>query len=257
MRMVAVVLAGGSGQRFGAEVPKQLLRLDGRTLIEHCVAAFDEAPGVDEVLLVMPPGRIAEGEKLVDGAGFGKVAAVIEGGITRPDSTRRAIAAISSRMEAANASGPGGSDCGVLLHDAARPLVDQRIIADCVDALRDADAVGVTVPTSDTIVVASDGLMTRMPRRDSLLRCQTPQAFRLSVIARAHELARADPDFSPTDDCGVVLRYLPEVPVRVVEGSEHNIKVTYPRDLAIAEILLKTLDGRDGRAPGVSSAAPA
>jgi 2-C-methyl-D-erythritol 4-phosphate cytidylyltransferase len=245
MRMVAVVLAGGSGQRFGAEVPKQLLRLDGRTLIEHCVAAFEQAPGVDEILVVMPPGRIAEAEKLlagVDGPGYRKVSAVIEGGIGRPDSTRRAIAAVSARQAE-------GGDCGVLLHDAARPLVDQRIIADCVSALRDADAAGVTVPASDTIVVASDGVMTGMPRRDHLLRCQTPQAFRLSVIARAHELARADPDFTPTDDCGVVLRYLPEVPVRVVAGSEHNIKITYPRDLAIAEVLLKTGD--------VSSAAPA
>jgi 2-C-methyl-D-erythritol 4-phosphate cytidylyltransferase len=249
MRMVAVVLAGGSGQRFGAGVPKQLLRLGGRTLIEHCVAAFDQAPGVDEILVVMPPGRTADAENLLGGAGpagragYPKVAAVIEGGIARPDSTRRAIAAIRARYD---------GDCGVLLHDAARPLVDQRIIADCVRALQDADAVGVTVPASDTIVVASDGVMTGMPRRDSLLRCQTPQAFRLSVIARAHELAQADPDFTPTDDCGVVLRYLPEVPVRVVPGSEHNIKVTYPRDLAIAEVLLKA-----GDASGLSSAAPA
>jgi 2-C-methyl-D-erythritol 4-phosphate cytidylyltransferase len=246
MRMVAVVLAGGSGQRFGAGVPKQLVRLDGRTLIEHCVAAFDQAPGVDEVLVVMPPGRTADAGKLLassGGAGYRKVAAVIEGGTGRPDSARQAIAAIRARLP------EGEADCGVLLHDAARPLVDQRIIADCVSALRDADAVGVAVPTSDTIVVASDGVMTRMPRRESLLRCQTPQAFRLSVIARAHELAGADPDFTPTDDCGVVLRYLPEVPIRVVAGSEHNIKVTYPRDLAIAEVLLKTGD--------VSSAAPA
>jgi 2-C-methyl-D-erythritol 4-phosphate cytidylyltransferase len=260
MRMVAVVLAGGLGQRFGAEVPKQLLRLDGRTLIEHCVAAFDQAPGVDEILVVMPPGRTADAEKLlasaggVDGPGYRKVTGVIEGGVARPDSTRRAIAAISAR-QAGRAD--QDSDCGVLLHDAARPLVDQRIIADCVRALRDADAVGVTVPASDTIVVATDGVMTGMPRRDSLLRCQTPQAFRLSVIARAHELARADPEFIPTDDCGVVLRYLPEVPVRVVAGSEHNIKVTYPRDLAIAEVLLKTDGAAGGRAPGVSSAAPA
>ena len=74
MRMVAVVLAGGAGLRFGADVPKQLLRLDGRTLIEHCVAAFDEAPGVDEVLVVMPPGHIREAEKLLDAGGFGNFA---------------------------------------------------------------------------------------------------------------------------------------------------------------------------------------
>jgi len=238
MRMVAVVLAGGSGLRFGADVPKQLLRLDGRTLIEHCVAAFDEAPGVAEVLVVMPAAHLGDAAKLLDSGGFGKLAGIIEGGSTRPGSTRRAIAAIGARMAA-----EGTGDCGVLLHDAARPLVGQRIIADCVAALGEADAVGVAVPTLDTIVVVADGVMTRIPRRDSLLRCQTPQAFRWSVLSRAHELALADPDFTPTDDCGVVLRYLPDVPVRVVPGSEHNLKITYPRDLAIAETLLRTSDG--------------
>jgi 2-C-methyl-D-erythritol 4-phosphate cytidylyltransferase len=126
----------------------------------------------------------------------------------------------------------------VLLHDAARPLVEQRIIADCVAALRLHDAAGVAVPTSDTIVITHDGVMESMPARETVQRCQTPQCFRLSVITRAHQLAAADPDFAPTDDCGVVLRYLPDVGVHIVAGSEDNIKVTYPRDLAIAEALL-------------------
>src|SRR5580693_1745073 len=238
MRMVAVVLAGGSGQRFGAQVPKQLLELDGRTLLEHCVGAFDAAPGVDEVLVVMPPGRTADAEKLRADGAYPKLTAVIEGGTSRPGSTRAAISAISARRGAAAAGGDRDADWGVLFHDAARPLVDQRIIADCVAALERVDALGVAVPTADTIVVVADGVMTQIPRRDSLLRCQTPQAFRLSVIARAHELALADPDYEPTDDCGVVLRYLPDVPVHVVQGSERNLKITYPRDLAIARVLL-------------------
>jgi 2-C-methyl-D-erythritol 4-phosphate cytidylyltransferase len=237
MRMVAVVLAGGSGQRFGAGVPKQLLELDGQTLLAHCVAAFDAAPGVDEVLVVMPPGRTADAEKLRADGAYPKLTAVIEGGTSRPGSTRAAISAISARRGAA-AGGDRDADWGVLFHDAARPLVDQRIIADCVAALERVDALGVAVPTADTIVVVADGVMTQIPRRDSLLRCQTPQGFRLSVIARAHELALADPDYEPTDDCGVVLRYLPDVPVHVVQGSERNLKITYPRDLAIARVLL-------------------
>ncbi len=112
------------------------------------------------------------------------------------------------------------------------------MIADCVAALREHDAIGTAVPTSDTIVVAREGVMAHVPPRETLLRCQTPQCFRLSVINKAHELAAEDPAFVPTDDCGVVLRYLPDVPVHVVAGSERNIKVTYPSDLAIAEILL-------------------
>src|SRR5262245_51042292 len=123
----------------------------------------------------------------------------------------------------------------------ARPLVDQRIIADCISGLADSEALGVVVPTSDTIVEMTDGVMTSIPPRESLGRCQTPQGFRLSVIRRAHELAAADPHagaFTPTDDCGIVLRYLPEIQVRVIRGSERNLKITYPGDLRTAEAAL-------------------
>jgi 2-C-methyl-D-erythritol 4-phosphate cytidylyltransferase len=227
MRMVAVVLGGGVGQRVGAALPKQLLRLGGRTLVEHCVAAFERAPGVDEILVVMAAGYVEQVRDMLAEGGFSKVTGVIAGGVARSDSTRVALGAIG-----------GSSDCAVLLHDAARPLVDQRIIADCVAALEVHEAAGVAVPASDTIVITDNGVMHTMPRRETLWRCQTPQCFRLPVIARAHELAAADPDFAPTDDCGVVLRYLPGVDVHIVPGSERNLKVTYPQDLAVAEALL-------------------
>ena len=229
MRMVAVVLGGGTGQRIGAALPKQLLRLGGRTLLEHCVAAFERAPGVDEILVVMAGAYVEQVRAML--ADCRKVTGVVAGGVARSDSTRVALAAI-----AAVCADPG--DCGVLLHDAARPLVDQRIIADCVAALGAHEAAGVAVPASETMVITDDGVMHSMPRRETLWRCQTPQCFRLPVIARAHELAAADPGFAPTDDCGVVLRYLPDVGVHIVPGSERNIKITYPSDLAVAETLL-------------------
>jgi 2-C-methyl-D-erythritol 4-phosphate cytidylyltransferase len=249
MRMVAVVLGGGVGQRLGAGLPKQLLTLGGTTLVERCVAAFEAAPEVDEILVVMARGYTGQVEALL-GSRYRKVAAVIEGGLTRPESTRVALSAIAAGQPGASGGDallpPGGTtppsppeDPGVLLHDAARPLVDQRIIADCVAALREHDAAGVAVPASDTMVVTENGVMQSMPRRETLHRCQTPQCFRLSVIIRAHELAAADPGYSPTDDCGVVMRYLPDVPVHIVPGSERNIKVTYPQDLAVAEALLR------------------
>ena len=227
MRMVAVVLGGGIGQRVGATLPKQLLRLGGRTLVEHCVAAFEQAPGVDEILVVMARGYVEQVAGMLARGGFSKVTGVIAGGMARSDSTRAALSAIG-----------GAAECGVLLHDAARPLVDQRIIADCVAALQVHEAVGVAVPASDTMVITENGVMHTMPARETLWRCQTPQCFRLPVIVRAHELAAADPDFAPTDDCGVVLRYLPGVDVHIVPGSERNLKVTYPQDLAVAGALL-------------------
>jgi 2-C-methyl-D-erythritol 4-phosphate cytidylyltransferase len=231
MRTVAVVLAGGSGQRFGTSVPKQLLPLAGRAMIEYSVAAFDEAAGVDDILVVMAPGHARTVTDLLAAGGYRKVREVIDGGSSRTESARCAIAAL------------GGGECDVLFHDAARPLIDQGTVAACLAALAGHPAIGVAIPSSDTIAVVSDGMMTAMPPRDSLVRLQTPQGFRLSVIRRAHELAAADPRFADlpaTDDCGVVLRYLPDVGVRVVPGSERNIKVTFPRDLDLAETLLRS-----------------
>jgi 2-C-methyl-D-erythritol 4-phosphate cytidylyltransferase len=258
MRTVAVVLAGGSGLRLGGTTPKQLQLLAGRTLLEHCVAAFESAPGIDEIVAVMPADLVAEATRIL-GDRYRKLRDVIAGGLDRPGSTSRAIDLLSrdhpgdsairanwgaSRRESSDR--PGTADCNVLFHDAARPLVDQRIIADCVAALAQCQAVGVVVPTTDTIVQMANGMMTSIPPRESLGRCQTPQGFRLSVIRRAYELAAADPDgaaFSPTDDCGMVLRYLPDVQIRVVPGSERNLKITYPADLRIAEAALAEPSG--------------
>jgi 2-C-methyl-D-erythritol 4-phosphate cytidylyltransferase len=235
-RMVAVVLGGGTGTRFGAALPKQLLALNGKTLVEHCVAAFagvprtGSAPGIDEILLVMPPAYHDEAKRMVGD----QVGAIISGGATRSDSVRNALAHISARHNEA--------ETGVLIHDAARPLVTQRIIADCIAALADHDAIGTALPTSDTILEVRNGVIAHIPPRETLYRAQTPQCFRLETIAKAHALAAADPAFTPTDDCGVVLRYLPDVPVHIVPGSESNIKITYPSDLAIAEALLRATD---------------
>ena len=247
MRTVAVVLAGGSGRRFGGSMPKQLQLLAGRTLVEHCVAAFDAAPGIDEVLVVIGAEFVAE--TAAELGQYGKLIGVVPGGSARFDSTRQAIAALrgqspGGRMPGADgdggAAGGGEPDRNVLFHDAARPLVDQRIIADCIAALAQWQAIGVVVPSTDTIVEVTDGVLGQVLPRDSLARCQTPQGFRLSVIARAHELAAADPDFgNATDDCGVVRRYLPQVPIGAVTGSERNIKVTYPGDLELADLFLR------------------
>ncbi len=243
MRTVAVVLAGGTGSRFGSSLPKQLQVLGGATLLARCVETFGRAPGVDDVLVVTAAELTGPVRDQL--AGSTGLADVIEGGVARTDSTRRAIAWLTSRAAAEHgcdrAAGEPGQDWKVLFHDAARPLVDQKIIADCITALDRWDAVGVVVPSADTIVQLADGTFGHILPRESLARCQTPQGFRLSVISRAYELAAADPGFAgsaATDDCSVVLRYLPDVPVGTVRGSERNLKITYPADLAIAQALL-------------------
>ena len=122
----------------------------------------------------------------------------------------------------------------MLVHDAARPLVTARIITDCFESLASYPVVNVAIESSDTIVqVDADGLVRATLDRASLRRVQTPQGFHSEVLREAHALAAEDPDFAATDDCGVVMRYLPDQPVVVVAGDERNLKVTTPADLQV------------------------
>jgi ribitol-5-phosphate 2-dehydrogenase (NADP+) / D-ribitol-5-phosphate cytidylyltransferase len=236
LRTVAVVLAGGTGSRLGLTIPKQLLKIAGKTIIEHTIDAFERHPDIDEILVMMAVGHTAQARRIVDRGGYRKVLGVLDGGAERSDSTAAAIKALTERY------GPS-ADCNVLFHDAVRPLVEPKIISECAAALRTYSAVDVAITSADTVIVVDEAdVITEIPPRSRMRRGQTPQGFRLSVIRRAYDIAYGDPDFAaspPTDDCGVVLRYLPDTPIYVVAGSEHNIKVTHPVDLHIADKLFQ------------------
>ena len=223
---VAVILAGGSGSRMGAGCPKQFLRVAGKTLLEHSVDAFSESSFIDRIAIVSNPDYITEVRSLAERNKWPKVDKILAGGKERCDSSLAAIAAYS-----------GGEGVNLILHDAVRPLVSGSVIADVAKALESHKAVGVAVPVVDTIIVKEGDFIESVPARDRLWKIQTPQAFRLEVIAEAFKRALCDPEFKATDDCGVVVKYMPEVPVYVVRGEESNIKLTYRDDLAIAESL--------------------
>ncbi|PSK97058.1 2-C-methyl-D-erythritol 4-phosphate cytidylyltransferase [Murinocardiopsis flavida] len=232
-RVTAAVLAGGVGARMGAGRPKQLMPLAGRPVIEHSIAAFCAAPEVDDVIVLMVGDHVPEVEKIVSDGGYAKVTRVLPGGADRTATSWAAISAVA-----------GGDDDLLLLHDAVRPLVAPATIGACVAALGTAGAVGVAVPSNDTVVRVAPGAaggdsVAEVVDRSSLRRMQTPQGFRLGVVRRAYELALADPGLAATDDCGVVLRYLPGEEVRVIAGTEANIKVTHPGDIEVAEALLR------------------
>jgi len=227
VRTVGVILAGGVGARLGLSVPKQMVKVAGKTILEHTVAIFDQSQFIDEVIVMITPGW-SENVATLLGNSYGKLTKILEGGSTRNETTRRVIEAL------------GDEEVKIVLHDAVRPLLEDSIIKSCVDALDEYDAVDVVIPSADTIVeVDAAGIITSIPPRASLRRGQTPQAFKLSVLREAYEVAERDPNFAATDDCGVVLSYLPHVPIFTVEGAEHNIKVTHPVDLYIADKLFQ------------------
>ena len=242
LRNVAIVLAGGTGTRIGLSIPKQLIKIAGKPIIEHTIAAMQASPVIDEIIVMMTPGYLDEVRAIVKRGSYDKVTQILEGAgwpdATRNDTTALALAAL------------GDEDCNILLHDAVRPLVSQTIIEANVTALKTYQAVDTAIPSADTVIQvdARDPRMTDVLPRHLLRRGQTPQSFRLSTIRAAYAKAAEDPDFTATDDCTVVLRYLPEVPIAVVPGHERNMKVTEPIDVYIADKLFQ-LTSADRPAP--------
>ena len=221
--MLAILLAGGTGSRMGADRPKQFLPLQGRMVIEHSIEAFDKAPCVDEVAVVVHPDWLDFMSEVVARNHWPKLRRLIRGGSERYMSSLNAIKAYADAP----------ADRLILFHDAARPWVSQEIIARVGESLQHAQAVGVGVPSTDTIwqVDSNSHAIVSVPDRSTMYRAQTPQAFRLSVIAEAYRRALLDPDFCATDDCGVLLRYCPEIPILVIPGDEQNKKITFAQDL--------------------------
>ena len=194
---IAVVLAGGTGSRLGADKPKQFIEVDGRTVIERCIDAFEAAPGIDEIAVVMHPDWIGHMQEVAAQNGWKKVKKILEGGNERYMSSLNAIAAYLDYPD----------DTNLLLHDAARPWVSQEVI-----------------PQLSKFIA-------RIPERKTMWRAQTPQAFRLPLIRDAYQRALQDPQFHATDDCGVVRQYLPGTKIVIVPGEEQNRKITFKEDL--------------------------
>ena len=242
-------------------MPKQLLPLqDGKSVLEHAVDAFEQSPHIDEICIVMHPDYIIHAEQMLLANAWQKVRHIIPGGKERWESS---VNAIRVYTQASPKSSPKGKDLnseeihpslqggaggrlvdtgvGLLLHDAARPFVSQEIIANVCEALKEHEAVTVAIPSTDTVYEMVDRKVARIPQRSTIMRAQTPQAFRLELIAEAYqkalgadicdEQACAVCHLPATDDCGVVFNHLPEVSIHIVEGEEQNKKITFKEDI--------------------------
>ncbi len=231
---VAVILAGGSGTRMGQDLPKQFMKVAGKQVIEHTIEVFENCSLIDEICIVSKAEYIAQVENLVLKNQYQKVKKILCGGKERYDSSLAAINAYTN------------DDTNLLFHDAVRPLVNERIITDCIEALNTYNAVDVATKTTDTII-SVDGreCIDFIPNRSMLRNGQTPQCFKRGLIKKAYELALKDPDFVTTDDCGTVRKYLPTEPIFVVNGENSNMKLTYLEDLFLLDKLfqLRTLRG--------------
>ena len=225
---VAVILAGGVGSRLDSSHPKQFFKVAGKTVIEHTIDVFEGNGLIDEIAVVMNPAYMATMEEIVLKNGWRKVKKLLKGGSERYFSSLAAIEAYAGRR-----------GVNLIFHDAVRPLINNRVIEETVRALEHWNAVDVAVPAVDTIISTEGDFVDTIPDRSRLKRGQTPQGFKLETIREAYRLALQDPAFRSTDDCGVVLKYLPEERIYVVKGEESNMKLTYKEDSYLLDKLFQ------------------
>lgn len=226
MKNIAVILAGGIGGRLGHDEPKQFVKVAGKMIIEHTIEVFQKNSRIDEIFIVGNSDYMEIIKNMTIRNQFSKVKKFIKGGDERSDSS---MAAINATDEEAN----------IIIHDAVRPFLNDRIIDDVINALKTYNAVAVQMPCVDGIHEVSNGFVSKVPDRSKLRRAQSPQSFKLSIIKKAYEIALKDPFFKAVDECGVLKNYLPEEEIYAVVGESINFKITYKEDLYLAEALFQ------------------
>lgn len=221
MHVTAIIAAGGRGARFGGALPKQLLPLAGRPILARSVEAFARHPHITDLIVALPAELVADPPEYLRTSA--KPLALVEGGARRQDSVARAFARVPAAAEI------------VVVHDAARPLVSDALIARTVDAAAEDGAAIAALAATDTVKRGNERrlIVGTVPRGEIFL-AQTPQAFRTGVLREA--LARGGQAADITDEAALVERI--GHPVRLVEGDPRNVKITTADDLELAERLL-------------------
>ncbi len=233
MYVSVIIAAGGRGLRMGGPLPKQLVEVGGRAVLDRSVSAFAAHPEVSEVVVALPPDLASHPPGYLGGTGTR--VRVVAGGDRRQDSVANAFADVDARAEV------------VLVHDAARPFVGADLIARTIAAAADAGAAVAAVAVRDTVKRVADGRVAETLPRGTIYLAQTPQGFRRDVLAAALDAGRT---LEATDEAALAEAI--GRPVRVVDGEASNIKITTPEDLVLAEAIAGRRGGgkpaRTGRA---------
>ncbi len=224
--IVTIIPAAGRSKRMASATSKQFLMLDGIPVLAHTLRVFEESSSIDEVIVV---GNAKDldfcRDKIIKRFGFKKITHLLRGGRKRQDSVAKGLKVLPPNTEL------------VLIHDGARPLVTDKLIGEAVAQARKWPAVVVGVPVKDTIKVATrDRVVDQTLDRPRLWAIQTPQVFQTDILVRAHKRAKDD-KFWGTDDAMLVERI--GYSVKIIEGSEENIKVTTPIDMVTTSAILR------------------
>ncbi|MDP3804871.1 MAG: 2-C-methyl-D-erythritol 4-phosphate cytidylyltransferase [Candidatus Omnitrophota bacterium] len=221
--VIAIVPAAGYGNRLGAGKKKPLVFLRKKPIVSYALKALNDCPLVDAIIVASEKALVKDFWGLTGKYGFKKIIDVVVGGKTRQESVSNCIKAISSSYDI------------VLIHDAARPLIDRTTIKKSIDLAKKFGACIVAVPENDTIKLADKGLFVKKTLdRKKIFRAQTPQAFRYDIIKKAYRVFKRPGKY--TDDAGLVEKL--GVKIKIFEGPRRNIKITTKEDLKLAEVLL-------------------
>ena len=226
---IAIILASGSSERLNnLDTVKQFVKIAGKTVIEHTLDVFEKNRNIDDIIIVTREDYRNFCTDIVNKNNYKKVRKILAGGATRQESSYIALMSLNE-----------DDNTNILIHDAVRPFISNRIINDCTDALKNFQAVDVAIPSADTIIQVDDkDFIEDIPKRKFLRRGQTPQAFKLGVIKKAHLLAQNEKNIEVTDDCGLIKKFN-LCNIYVVNGEDSNIKITYPIDIEIADKLFQ------------------
>lgn len=227
-KVIAIVPAAGTGERFGKGTNKPFATLFDKPLIIWALETLQSLQEITEIIPVVKEPDIKLSRQLFQEYSITKVTHIVPGGRERQDSVFHGLSLIKD------------NESIILVHDAVRPLIEPSVIKNALQQLRDFDGVIVGVPLKDTIKEIRDGLVRNTPKRDLLWAIQTPQIFYYQALYKAYEKAMAD-SFYTTDDSALVERNNGRI--KVVQGSYTNIKVTTPEDLLVAEVFLKMKRG--------------
>ena len=220
----AIIVAGGRGLRMGTDIPKQLIKLGGITILERALKPFIHCPDIEGIVIVATEDITGQiNDSIVRDFPIHKKISVIKGGQERQHSVLNGLSAI-----------PADTNI-VVIHDAVRPFINADLITECIHAAQVFGAATVMYPLKETVKVVSNSIVVNTLNRSSLWITQTPQAFRTELLLKAHAQARCD-GFIGTDDSMLVERI--GHPVHIIEGTDMNIKITTPTDLKIAAALL-------------------
>lgn len=224
MQISAIVAAGGRGKRMNSSISKQFLKIKGHPILCYTLKIFESLNFLDEIVLVIGSNDKRRAEEAINYYKFKKVK-IVEGGIERQNSVYNGLKELSPQTDI------------VVIHDGVRPFVTKKMIVESIKGAQKLGAVGVAVPVKDTIkVIGADSLIKDTPKRSNLRAIQTPQVFKYDLIMRAYEKAFED-GFYGTDDTVLVERL--GHPVKLIDGSYENIKITTPEDILIAETFVR------------------